>query len=131
MIVFRLFIKKHQQKNLKNTRILMLGLSKEDVGDIRNSKYIELVKKIKKKSFAIDCYDPRVNQVELKREYNLKMNKPKGKYDCIIVAVAHKEFRKMNGENILRLVNDYSYIIDIKAIWNKKISPKLKNYWCL
>ena len=120
------------RKLKKNARILMMGLSfKEDVGDIRNSKSIELVKKIKKKSFVIDCYDPRVNQEELEREYNLKMNKPKGKYDCVIVAVAHKEFRKMNGENILGLVNDCSYIIDIKGIWNKEISSKLKNYWCL
>ena len=31
----------------------------------------------------------------------------------------------------IRLVNDNSYIIDIKGIWNKKISSKLKNYWCL
>ena len=47
------------------------------------------------------------------------------------MAVAHKEFIKMNEKNILRLVNDNSYIIDIKGIWNKKISSKLKNYWCL
>ena len=120
------------RKLKKDSRILLLGLSfKEDVGDIRNSKSIELVIKIKKKNFVIDCYDPRVDKAELEREYNLKMNKPKGKYDCIIVAVAHKEFIKMNEKNILRLVNDNSYIIDIKGIWNKKISSKLKNYWCL
>ena len=109
-----------------------MGLSfKEDVGDIRNSKSIELVKKIKKKNFVIDCYDPRVNRKELEREYNLKMSKPKGKYDCVIMAVAHKEFKKMNEEDILDLVKSYSYIIDIKGIWNKKISSKVKNYWCL
>ena len=120
------------RKLKKDSRILLLGLSfKEDVGDIRNSKSIELVIKIKKKNFVIDCYDPRVDKAELEREYNLKMNKPKGKYDCVIVAVAHKEFIKMNEKNILRLVNDNSYIIDIKGIWNKKISSKLKNYWCL
>ena len=125
-------LKNINRKLKKNSRILLLGLSfKEDVGDIRNSKSIELVIKIKKKNFVIDCYDPRVDQAELEREYNLKMNKPKGKYDCVIVAVAHKEFIKMNEKNILRLVNDNSYIIDIKGIWNKKISSKLKNYWCL
>ena len=125
-------LKNIKRKLKKNSRILLLGLSfKEDVGDIRNSKSIELVIKIKKKNFLIDCYDPRVNQAELEREYNLKMNKPKGKYDCVIVAVAHKEFINLNEENILKLINDNSYIIDIKGIWNKKISSKLKNYWCL
>ena len=58
------------------------------------------------------------------------MNKPIGKYDCIIVAVAHKEFKKMNKESILNLINNNSYILDIKGIWNKKISSKVKNYWC-
>ena len=58
------------------------------------------------------------------------MNKPIGKYDCIIVAVAHKEFKKMNKESILNLTNNNSYILDIKGIWNKKISSKVQNYWC-
>ena len=119
------------RKLKKGSRVLLLGLSfKEDVGDIRNSKSIELLKKIKKNNFIIDFYDPKVNQVELKREYNLKMNKPIGKYDCIIVAVAHKEFKKMNKESILNLTNNNSYILDIKGIWNKKISSKVQNYWC-
>ena len=77
----------------KNSRILLLGLSfKEDIGDIRNSKSIDLLKKFKKKKFLIDCYDPRVDQEELKKEYNVLMKKPKGKYNCIIVAVSHKDF---------------------------------------
>ncbi len=60
------------------------------------------------------------------------MNKPKGKYDCIIVAVAHKEFKKMSKKKISELIkNNNSYIVDIKAIWNKKISNELQNYWCL
>ena len=119
------------RKLKKGSRVLLLGLSfKEDVGDIRNSKSIELLKKIKKNDFKIDFYDPKVNQAELKKEYNLQMNKPTGKYDCIIVAVAHKEFKKMNKESILSLINNNSYILDIKGIWNKKISSKVKNYWC-
>ena len=126
------YLLRNINKKLKeSSRILLLGLSfKEDIGDIRNSKSIDLVKKIKRKNFLIDCYDPRVNQKELNREYNLKMNKPKGKYDCIIVAVAHKEFKKMHAKKILELSKNNTYIIDIKGIWNKKISSKLKNYWC-
>ena len=61
-------LKNISRKLKKNSRILLLGLSfKEDVGDIRNSKSIELAIKIKRKNFAIDCYDPRVNQETKKR----------------------------------------------------------------
>ena len=126
------YLYKNINRKLKEgSRILLLGLSfKEDIGDIRNSKPIDLVKKLKRKNFYVDCYDPRVNQSELKREYNLKINEPKGKYDCIIVAVAHREFKKMNSKKILELSRNNTYIIDIKGIWNKKISSNLENYWC-
>ena len=67
----------------------------------------------------------------LKKEYNVFMNKPKGKYDCIIIAVAHKEFLKMKKEVILSFIKDDTYVIDVKGIWYKKIFSKLKNYWCL
>lgn len=125
-------LKNIKSKLKKNSRILLLGLSfKEDVGDIRNSKSIQLFRKIKKSRFLIDCYDPRVDQEELKKEYNVFMNKPKGKYDCIIIAVAHKEFLKMKKEVILSYIKDDTYVIDVKGIWYKKFFSKLKNYWCL
>ena len=59
------------------------------------------------------------------------MKNPKGKYDCIIAAVAHKEFIKMKKEDLFSYMKDNTYIIDVKGIWNNKISSKLKNYWCL
>ncbi len=125
-------LKNINRKLKKRSRVLLLGLSfKEDVGDIRNSKSIELLKKIKSKKFIVDCYDPRVLAEELDREYKIKMSPPKGKYDCIIVAVAHKEFVRMNKKKISELINKNTYVIDVKGIWNKKISSKLKNYWSL
>ena len=127
------YLLKNISKELKkNSRILLLGLSfKENVGDIRNSKSIELFKKIKKKKFLIDCYDPRVDKEELKKEYDVLMKNPKGKYDCIILAVAHKEFIKMKEKDLLSYMKENTYIIDVKGIWNKKIPHKFKNYWCL
>ena len=59
------------------------------------------------------------------------MKKPKGRYNCIIFAVAHKEFLKMKEEELSSLIKDDTYIIDVKGIWNNKISSKLKYYWCL
>ena len=63
------YLYKNINRKLKEgSRILLLGLSfKEDIGDIRNSKPIDLVKNSKRKNFYVDCYDPRVNQSELKR----------------------------------------------------------------
>lgn len=124
-------------KNIKNkinkeSRILLLGLTfKEDVGDIRNSKSAELANKFMKGNFKIDCYDPKANKVDLLKEYNIKIKKPYGKYDCVIVAVSHKEFIKMRLEEILSMINEKTYIVDIKGIWKKRLAKKHKNLWCL
>ena len=124
-------------KNIKNkinkkSRILLLGLTfKEDVGDIRNSKSAELANKIMKGNYKIDCYDPKANKVDLLKEYNIKIKKPYGKYDCVIVAVSHKEFIKMRLEEILSMINEKTYIVDIKGIWKNRLSNRHKNLWCL
>ena len=116
----------------KRSRILLLGLTfKEDVGDIRNSKSAELANKIMKGKFKIDCFDPKANKIDLLKEYNIKIKKPSGRYDCIIVAVSHKEFIKMRVEEIFSMINEGAYIVDIKGIWKKKLSNKHKNLWCL
>ena len=121
-----------RNKLKRRSRILILGLAfKEDVGDIRNSKAVDLAKKIKNGNYVIDCFDPKVSQKEIKAEYNIIMKKPSGKYDCIIAAVSHKEFINMKVNKILGLLNKNALIVDIKGIWQKKISSNYKNYWCL
>ncbi|MAJ24211.1 MAG: hypothetical protein CMP36_01730 [Rickettsiales bacterium] len=121
-----------RNKLKRKSRILILGLAfKEDVGDIRNSKAVELAKKIKNGKYVIDCFDPKVSQKEIKAEYNIIMKNPSGKYDCIIAAVSHKEFINMKINNILGLLNKNALIVDIKGIWQKKIPSNHKNYWCL
>ena len=84
-----------------------------------------------KNNYSLDCVDPRVSGNEVFKEYGIKIKQPKGKYDCIIVAVSHKEFIKMKSKKILELLNKNAFIIDIKGIWNRKISSKYQNYWCL
>ena len=69
--------------------------------------------------------------VPLKLQNLKKLNRQKGKYDCIILAVAHKEFVKMKVQDIFKIIKEDAYIIDIKGVWNKKISHKFNNYWCL
>ena len=127
------FILKTIKKQLKkNSKILLLGLSfKENVGDIRNSKSADLAKQININNYKLDCFDPRVSKSDLNKEYNLSLDKPKGKYDCIIVTVAHNEFVKMRKDTIMNLIKKDGIIIDIKGIWKKKGFLKKFNYWCL
>ena len=123
---------KYQEIINKGSKILMLGLSfKENVGDIRNSKSAELAKIIMSERFKIECFDPRVDKNELLKEYNIRLKEPKGKYDCVIITVSHKEFIEMKVRDILGLIKKETYIVDVKGAWKEKLLSKHNNYWCL
>jgi len=63
-------------------------------------------------------------------EYQIDLKKmPEGKYDAIIVAVAHHEYREYLEPDFLKLANETCLIVDIKGLYTNKIE-KLE-YWSL
>jgi UDP-N-acetyl-D-galactosamine dehydrogenase len=108
-------------KVIKNSDVLMLGVTfKEDCPDMRNTKVIDIIDELKDFGINVDVYDPWVDPGEEKKWYThgiisnpLDDNK---KYDAIIVAVAHKQFKEYTAETYLQLSNGQEVIIDIKNI---------------
>ncbi|MEC8100066.1 MAG: nucleotide sugar dehydrogenase [Pseudomonadota bacterium] len=116
----------------KKSRVLILGLTfKENVSDIRNSKSATLQKLFKQNGYKVEVFDPLADKKESFIEYNIKLSFPKKKYDCIILAVAHKEFLMMKQSKIIALFNNPSLLIDVKNIWNKKKLPEYVKKWSL
>jgi len=108
-------------KDIKDSNVLMLGVSfKENCPDMRNSKVIDLIKELKLFGVNVDVYDPWVNY-EAEKHWNkfgiidnpLDSDK---KYDAIIVAVAHSQFKKYSTSNYLKLSNGKMVLIDVKNI---------------
>ncbi|MCL2313428.1 MAG: nucleotide sugar dehydrogenase [Firmicutes bacterium] len=87
---------------VKNANILILGITfKENCPDIRNTRVVDIYKIIKDYTPNITVFDPHVNPKEMKEEYGITVttNHPdslKSKFDAIILAVAHKEFKAFN-----------------------------------
>ena len=118
------FIKKLKQHNIriKNARILIMGLTfKENCADIRNSGITNVLLKLKKLNCKIHLYDPWVDRNEIKQIYNIypttKLS-PKT-YDGIILAVAHKKFKKMGFKMISNLCKKKHVIYDLKYLFKK------------
>ncbi len=77
-------------------RFLILGLSfKENCPDIRNTRIIDIVNELKEYHTQIDVYDPWVDASEAEHEYGISpiSNLENGKYDAVILAVAHQQFK--------------------------------------
>ena len=105
----------HKGHPIKDSNALIMGVSfKENCPDIRNSKVIDIATELEDFGVNVDVYDPLVSPQECKQEYNItllpEINK---KYNSIILAVAHDEFKDINVQELL--VNN-GVIYDVKAV---------------
>ncbi len=105
--------------NSKNKKVLLLGISyKSNCSDIRNSQLIYLVKKIKNYGSDIIIVDPKVDQEEVRQSTGLKTLKsiPKNnKFDLIIFALYHKEFKNLKVKYLKEIIYKNSIIFDLTS----------------
>ena len=115
--VSKLMTKKSIQ--IEKANILIMGLTfKENCPDYRNTRVIDLVKEFKSFSCNVDVYDPWVNKKSVADEYKFEpISEPiKGKYDAIVLAVAHDEF-KLLSKDLIRSYGKSNHILyDIKYL---------------
>ena len=92
--VIKLMINKNNE--VLNSNVLMLGLTfKENCPDIRNTKAIDIYNELKKFKINVDVFDPWADKNEVKNEFNIDLiDSIKSKYNAIILAVAHNEFKE-------------------------------------
>jgi len=113
--------------NLINAKILIMGFTfKENCPDIRNTKIADLIKEISKYSSNIDVYDPWVNKDDIKKYYEINLiEKPiEEKYDVIVLAVAHDNFKKLTVKQIKNFGKKNHIIYDLKYLMNIKETDK-------
>jgi UDP-N-acetyl-D-galactosamine dehydrogenase len=112
--VVKLMIKKGISVN--HAELLMLGITfKENCPDVRNTKIVDVIKALKEYGISVTIYDPLANIEEVKKEYGLstKAILPKGKFDAIVLGVAHAEFLKIDFQDIQKT---NSLIYDVKGV---------------
>jgi len=121
------------KKDIKTAKVLILGATfKEDVADVRNSKVFEVYNELVKLGVTPTVYDPMADKNDINNEYGVWLSDriDNEKWDCIIVAVAHRQFRNMSINDIKKLLNDGAVLMDIKNIYNKKeFGINGINYW--
>jgi len=115
--VLKLMTKK--RIHVVSSNILIMGLTfKENCPDLRNTRVVDLVEEFEKFNCNVDVYDPWVDKDEAAHEYNIKpIGSPEqGKYDAILLAVAHDEFKVLSVEQIKAFGKDNHVLYDIKYL---------------
>lgn len=117
--VVKLMIQKGHK--IKGANALILGVTfKENCPDIRNTKVVDIYHELEQFGLNVDIYDPWASQEEVQQEYGVQiMNELNGgKYQAVIIAVAHNEFLKID---FAKLKEQNSVVFDTKACVDRSL----------
>lgn len=110
-------------KGINGARIGILGVTfKENCTDVRNTKVIDIINELREYSANCIVVDYMANKEEVSERYNIELvdfNELKD-LDCLILAVAHDEYKRLDLKKIKELYSDENKVlIDIKSLINK------------
>jgi len=120
-------------KNPGHCKVLVMGVTfKEDVADIRNSKVADLINELSDFSLQVDVVDPWASKAEVAHEYDITMiDEPKGKYDAVVVAVPHKEYKSLDRSFFENILQEPRLVFDLKGMYDSTAFDGFGKYWKL
>ena len=106
---------------IKGAKVNVLGLTfKENCGDLRNSKVIDIINELRTYGVEVFVTDPQAEAPEAMHEYGVQLHPwdelPRA--DGIVAAVAHKEFAALSMEDIGKKLVKGGAFIDVKATFD-------------
>jgi len=116
--VVRLMVRRGM--NLPESRILIMGLTfKEDCPDVRNTRVVDVIRELQEFGAGVEIYDPWADPAAVRAEYGVDvMNEcpEAGRYDGIVLAVAHRQFVAMSPAEVHALGKPDHIVYDIKSM---------------
>jgi len=109
---------------VKNANILILGITfKENCPDVRNTKVVDIYNTLHEYTSNINVTDPWADPSKVKKEYSIDINpkidnSPIKKYDVVVLAVAHEQFKNLKIRNLLK---DNGVVYDVKSFLPREI----------
>jgi UDP-N-acetyl-D-galactosamine dehydrogenase len=116
--VIKLMIQKEIQ--IKGSKVLILGITfKENCPDVRNTKVIDIINELKQFGIEVNIYDPHAEINVVKKEYQIDLlEQITFKYQAVILAVSHEEFKSINYCDLLE---NPGVLYDTKGLINRAL----------
>ena len=105
----------------KKATVVVLGITfKENCPDIRNTKIVDIYHTLEEYTDRITVYDPWADKDHVMYEYGIDVTNelPKEQFDAVILAVAHREFEKLDVKGLLK---ENGVIYDVKGFLDRAI----------
>jgi UDP-N-acetyl-D-galactosamine dehydrogenase len=123
----------HAQRQ-KPGSALVMGLSfKENVPDLRNSKVIDVIRRLEALGHQVTVHDPLADPAEAMHEYDVALDTGAlgGPYDLVVVAVPHAAYADLTDAQIAALVAPGGLIADLKNLYGGRTFPDQVERWSL
>ncbi len=127
------------KKAPSTSKVVILGLTfKENCPDTRNSKVADVYNSLMEYNVKPVVIDPWASERDAKHEYNIELSPIEAAKDadCIILAVAHDEFKKLGLEKISAMFKELpqneKVLIDVKGLYSvAELEESGLTYWRL
>ena len=120
----------------KKSKVVILGLTfKENCPDTRNSKVNDIIKQLNTYGIKPIVVDPWASERDALHDYGVILTKLEdvSDADCVIVAVAHNEFKAMELNSVKKLYKDVDdsakVLIDVKGLYEIKELQRTNMKW--
>ncbi|MFN7725223.1 MAG: nucleotide sugar dehydrogenase [Rubrivivax sp.] len=103
---------------IKGARVNVLGLTfKENCGDLRNSKVIDIVRELESYGVEVLVTDPQASPHHADMEYGLRLVpwSDLAMADAVVLAVAHREFLGLLPPALGQVLRPGGVVVDVKA----------------
>jgi UDP-N-acetyl-D-galactosamine dehydrogenase len=104
-------------------KALIMGLAfKENVPDLRNSRVIDVIRRLEALGHEITVHDPLADAEEAAHEYGIALATDglSGSYDLVLVAVPHEAYSALSDEQLAGLLTEDGLLADLKNLYARR-----------
>jgi UDP-N-acetyl-D-galactosamine dehydrogenase len=111
--------------------VLVMGLTfKENVPDLRNSRVVDVIERLRALGHQVTVHDPLADPAEAQHEYGIELETDglTGRYDVVLVAVPHEDYGALDDATLAGLVAEDGLLADLKDLYRGRELPGVRRW---
>ncbi len=112
-------------------KALVMGLAfKENVPDLRNSRVIDVIRRLQALGHEVTVHDPLADSAEARHEYGIDLAAAAfdNSYDLVFVAVPHAVYAELGDARLAGLVAEGGLLADLKHLYKGRELPGVERW---
>jgi UDP-N-acetyl-D-galactosamine dehydrogenase len=120
----------HERRGRPGTALIMGLAFKENVPDLRNSRVIDLIKRLAEHGHEVIVHDPLADPAEARSEYGLDLDGEalERRYDLVVAAVPHSAYAELSDAKLAGLVVEDGLLADLKNLFKGRALPGVERW---